>query len=89
MPLRINRRKQGDITVLQVDGWLQGEEVQEFVRVAWSAPPPLALDLKDVRSADRRGIEAIRSLATDGVELWNVSPFIRLLLELPESEKNP
>jgi hypothetical protein len=45
------------------------------------AGPQVALDLTELRSADRAALEILRSLKARGAELRNVSPMITLLLE--------
>ena len=81
MTIRIDQRASGELTVLEIGGWLEEEEVDELERVARAASRPLALDLSGLRSAGRRGVDSLRSLAGEGVELRSVPPFVRLLLE--------
>ena len=46
-----------------------------------AAGTAVRLDLSGLRSADRDGIEVLRSLAAEGAELTGASPYVQLLLE--------
>jgi hypothetical protein len=45
-----------------------------------SANPPVRLDLSGLFSADRDGVQALRSLSEKGAELHGASPYINQLL---------
>ena len=68
-------------TVIRVDGWLDGsEEASELLRVVRSAPGPVAVDLKELRTADASGVAALHTLVREGVKLSRASDYIKLLL---------
>ena len=79
--VRITTVHDGALQVIHVDGWLTAEEVGELERVVGCAGPKLALDLSDLRWADRGALEVLRSLAERGVELRHASPMMTLLLD--------
>jgi hypothetical protein len=79
--IRITQVKDGSKFMLRVDGWLAGEEGAELLRVIADADEEVALDLSEMRSADRRGIEALRLLRDQGIELLRVPPVIAVLLD--------
>jgi hypothetical protein len=49
-------------------------------RGAEAAGSDVALDLSELRMADKRGVEILRGLADRGIELRGVPPLIALLL---------
>ncbi len=81
MTIRIMRDPHGAAHVLHVVGWLRGEEAEELLRVVETAGPGLALDLSELREANARGIEALRTLADRGVRLTRVPELIALMLD--------
>ena len=85
MTIFIGVTTQSEGSVVSVDGWLQGDEADELLRVVGSAAPPVVLDLTDLRSADKHGVTAIRQLAEDGVEVIGASDYLALLLETESS----
>lgn len=78
--VRITPVREGAVHVVHVDGWLTAEEIGELERVVGGAGPQLALDLSELRSADRAALVVLRALARRGVDLRHVSPMIALLL---------
>ena len=91
MTIRITHTSSEDMTVLQVAGWLEGEDSGELIRVVEASACPVALDLEHLRSADVLGIGALRSLLESGVDLRQMSPVVQLLLERArrESKSDP
>ena len=81
MTVRITPEQEGPLSVVRVDGWLTADETAELERAVGSAGPLVALDLTELRSADRAALEILRSLKERGTELRNVSPMLTLLLE--------
>ena len=79
--IHIAQSAEGKKNVLRVEGWLQDEAVAELQRVAEAAGSDVALDLSELRMADKRGVETLRGLADRGIELRGVSPLIALLLD--------
>lgn len=68
-------------TTVRVDGWLEGDEADELLRVVGAAEVPVALDLTDLRSADELGLRALRRLADQGIDLTGMSDYLELLME--------
>jgi hypothetical protein len=81
VPVRITKIIDVDNTVLKVDGRLRLEDVGELARVVRSVQGAAALDLSELQTADRAGVEILRELASLGVELRGTSPYIELLLK--------
>jgi hypothetical protein len=74
--IRITSVVEATKPVLQVDGWLRGEEAAELVRAVEANRTPVVLDLAELRSADRSSLEVLRGLCLQGVELRRVPPLI-------------
>ena len=71
-------------TILQVDGWLTGDDVELLKRERTrnlATGASLVLDLKGLRFADRAGAELLRGWSRGGVELLNASPFVQCLID--------
>jgi hypothetical protein len=77
----ITRIQEEAQTLLRVDGWLGGGDVAELLRVVEESGVAVALDLSELRSADRPGIDALHTLSRRGVELRRVPPLIAALLD--------
>jgi hypothetical protein len=75
----LTRRERG--TTVRVDGWLEGDEADELLRVVGAAELPVVLDLLDLRSADEPGIRALCQLEQQGVRLTGTSDYLELLME--------
>ena len=80
MEVRIESRVQGSTTIVTIAGRLGASGFRELRRLCRSLEGPLMLDLSGLVSANAEGLEAIRELERQGVELSSASPFIRLLL---------
>lgn len=81
MTIYIKRTEEARETILTVDGWLEGDEADELLRVVGSAVAPVVLDLMELRSADERGVRTLLRLEGQGVEIRGVSDYLRLLME--------
>ena len=68
-------------TVLKVDGHLKAADVAELTQACRLASDLSTLDLSDLQSADKAGLEILRELASLGVQLRNASPSIELLMK--------
>ncbi len=68
-------------TTVRVDGWLEGDEADELLRVVGAAEVPVVLDLTDLRSADEHGLKALRRLTDQEIELTGMSDYLNLLME--------
>jgi hypothetical protein len=81
MTLRITVLDVGPPTTVKVDGRLTGGQIAELRSVCAAIEGALALDLTDLKFADRQGVSALQQLRAKGTELMGVSPFLGLLLE--------
>jgi hypothetical protein len=79
--IRISHRTSGDKRVLYIAGWLEGEDTDELLRVTAGSAREVVLDLADLQSADKQGIEAIRRLVERGVDVRGLSDYLNLLLK--------
>jgi hypothetical protein len=72
-------------SVVRVSGRLAAVHVPELMSLCSNAPETYRLDLEDLISADRVGLDALRRLRTSGAEVIRMSRFIELLLgDAPE-----
>ena len=78
---RLSSSSSGDGALIRVEGALDAEGAAALRRECRSDGTTVRLDLSELRSADRDGIEALRSLAGEGAELTGASPYVQLLLE--------
>jgi hypothetical protein len=76
--IRVVSIVEGESEVLQVQGWLKGEAVEDFMGIVGSAEAGVVLDLSELRTADTRGIDALRCLVSSGVVLERVPQAIAL-----------
>ncbi len=82
LTIRVSTEAGETVTTIRIEGQLTGSGVPDVKAACESANPPLRLDLSGLRSADRDGILALRSLSEAGAELHGASPYIsQLLLE--------
>ena len=84
MTVRIDTTSERSKPIVNVSGRLEDLGVQELIRACQLIEGEFVLDLTGVRSADPKGIDAIRKLVSGGAKLRGASPFIRLLLEPDE-----
>jgi anti-anti-sigma regulatory factor len=78
---RISSSTRGDEALICIQGDLDGEGAEALRRECRSAGAIVRLDLSGLRSANRDGIEALRSLAAEGAELTGASPYVLQLLK--------
>ena len=83
--MRVTTTIRADLFVVRVEGTLAGEGADELGRMCRSLSGPTQADLSGLRWADARGLQMIRTLVAEGVELVKVPPFIALLLDAPNS----
>jgi anti-anti-sigma regulatory factor len=81
MSIRITEKSNGQGTVLQLDGRLASEDVDELMKAYRSAHEPVVLELKYLQSVSSYGIEALLDLASQGALLQGASMFVELLLK--------
>jgi hypothetical protein len=87
--VRITSRRNGGGTVIQVDGHLRGQGIDELERVVADLGGPVRLDLAGLRSASESGLAALRSFRAKGLVLEGASPYIALLLDAPPEGARP
>ncbi len=80
MTVRVSTEAGETVTTIRIEGQLTSASVPDVREACESANPPLRLDLSNLRSADRDGIRALRSLLESGIELHGADPYIRQLL---------
>jgi hypothetical protein len=80
MSLYISASSDSGISIVRLEGWLEGEAVAELERVVSGDSGPLRLDLSELRSADTAGVAALRALRAAGASIVGASPYIKLLL---------
>ena len=83
MELRLSLARDGDATVVSVDGRLAVETVRELQRVISSATAPIVLNLRNLLSLDDAGVVVLRELTSRGVELKGMSPYVALMVDPP------
>ena len=79
--VRISTKLETSGTVLQVDGRLQSEDVDELTREYAAAEGPIVVELTNLQSADEAGVDALQRLASAGVQIQGASEYIALLLK--------
>lgn len=81
MGIRITRTSDAHQTVLRIDGQLHSDNVAELHREHHSVNGPLLLDLSNLRSADKAGVDALLEMISLGARIRGASPYIELLLQ--------
>ena len=81
MAIRITTTVDDRQTVLKIDGRLEAEDIAELTQVCRSVEGATALDLSELRWADRDGMAILRELVLLGAEIRRASPYIALLLK--------
>ncbi len=82
MTIRVSTEAGETATTIRIEGQLTSPGVPDLRAACESANRPLRLDLSGLRSADRDGIRALRSLSDARAELHGPNPYIsQLLLE--------
>ena len=77
MECRIQVVHQADACTVYLAGCLKAEQVHELRRVCATTAGSIRLDLSDLLSVDAVGIDALRRLQHDGVELVGVAQYLR------------
>jgi len=80
MTILIAHLKHSGSQALKVDGHLTAEDTELLVHACGAVTGGLVLDLRDLRSADRRGVSALRDLRARGAIFTGLSPYLTLLL---------
>ena len=81
MRLRITTTKDGQMSIIQIDGQLVGVGVLELERECRAAGLPMALDLSNLRWADSHGVRLIKTFVDKGAQLRGMSPYVEMLLK--------
>jgi ABC-type transporter Mla MlaB component len=81
LTIHVSQVKRPRGTVLKVDGHLKAADVAELTQACRLANDLSSLDLSDLQSADKAGLEILRELSSLGVQLQNASPYIKLLMK--------
>ena len=80
MVLRITVANDKPTVEIRLEGRLEAQGVPDLRESCRSASIPLRLDLSGLQSADKVGIDTLRSLHTEGVEFHGASLYVRQLL---------
>ena len=81
MNIRVVRFSEEERTVLKIDGRLQSVDVSELDQETRSVEGPLTLDLSELMSADKAGVERLRELQAQGAEMRGASRYMQMLLD--------
>ena len=81
MTIRVSTEVGETVTTIRIEGNLTSGSVPDVRAACESANPPLRLDLSDLRSAGRDGIQALVELSEAGAQLRGASPYIFQLLQ--------
>ncbi len=77
MTLRIDKRCDGDHTVLYLSGRIQSEHLEVLKTEMRGDGAGIVLDLEDVTLVDRDAVSFLRLCEAEGVGLLHCSPYIR------------
>ena len=85
MIVRITRTDQAGTTVLLVEGGLSSAFVDEMARECASLDGAFVLELSNLRRVDAAGASLLAELASKGVEMRGVSPYIAMRMQQYDS----
>jgi anti-anti-sigma regulatory factor len=77
LTLKIEKRSDGDRTVLYLSGRIQSEHLEVLKTEMRGDGQGILLDLEDVTLVDRDAVSFLRLCETRGVGLLHCSPYIR------------
>ena len=77
LTLRIERRSDGDHTVLHLSGRIQSEHLEVLKAEMRGDGAGIALDLEEVMLVDRDAVSFLSLCKAAGVRLLHCSPYIR------------
>ena len=86
MTLRIERSVRQGFTVFTLSGRMKAEEVAEVKALFDSDYRTIALDLRDVRLADRDAVKFLRDCEAGGMKLENCPAYVREWMEREKDE---
>ena len=84
MGFRIETRQNGEVATVLISGDLAGHGVAELEGLCRKTDGPISLDLDSLLLIETDGVELIRELVAQGVQLLRVSPYHKLLLGLAD-----
>jgi hypothetical protein len=87
--VRITNFDEGRGRVVRVDGWLAAADVAALEAAVGDRVRGTRLELDELRSADTRGVAALRGLAARGATLHGAAPFLRLLIGEGADDDHP
>jgi len=76
------------MTILRVEGWMEGADAGELLDVAGSVTGMIVLDLSELRSADKLGLSTLRQLLNNGAEMRHAHGYLQFLLDAEEACEN-
>ena len=83
--LRITLEAQtADKVVLKLEGWIESGDVAVLKQegLGWlNQQKRLVLDMAQIKSIDRAGLQLLQGWAGEGLEVQNSSPYVRRLLQ--------
>jgi hypothetical protein len=79
--MRITRIDSEEGTLLQIDGRLEGESLEELERATQGVQSPLTLNLEGVLWIDDRAVEALWRLMAGDTVVTGASPYVALQLQ--------
>jgi anti-anti-sigma regulatory factor len=85
MSIRITKTSDACATILRVDGQLCSENAAELTKEHRSVEGALVLELSNLQSVDRTGVDVLLELISLGAQIRGASPYVELLLK--ESSK--
>ena len=77
--IQIENRAAGRTVV--VAGRLEDAHVPDLMRACSESAQPVTLDLTDLQSADRIGVDALRRLRHDGVTMLGLPTYLQFSLD--------
>jgi len=77
LTLRIDKRCDGDHTILYLSGRIQSEHLEVLKTEMRGDGAGIVLDLEDVTLVDRDAVSFLRLCEAEGVGLLHCSPYIR------------
>lgn len=87
MEIRIDHIRSGPTTIIYIAGRLTKTSIVQLNKSCDSVEKPLVIDISSLLFADEEGIDAIRAILARGAAVRGASPFLTLLLEDGQNEK--
>ena len=81
MAIRIDVKTKGDEVVIYIAGRASGDAATELRNICERIEGIFVLNLSHLLYADDAGIEVIRAIGAQGMEIRGASPFIQLLVD--------